>query len=47
MENIENLESVKSIAGTNFKKGLTVNTKGFYDKGFLQNFAELYNFSAS
>ena len=38
MENIENLEIVKIVADTNFKKGLMINTKDFYDKDFLQTF---------
>ena len=36
MENIENLESVKSIAETNFKMCLIINYQGFHDKAILQ-----------
>ena len=47
LENIENLESVKSIAETNFKLRLVVNTQGFHHKEFLYLFTELYSLSAS
>ena len=35
MENIDNLESVKSIAQTHFKMSLIINAQGFYDEGVL------------
>ena len=38
MENIENLECVKSIAETNFKTCLIINTQGFHHKEFSQIF---------
>ena len=44
MGNIENLESVKSIAKTNFKMYLIRNTHGFNDKEFLQIFYRFLQF---
>ena len=36
MENIDNLESVKSISKTNFKICFIINAKSFHDKEYLQ-----------
>ena len=44
MENIENLESVKSFAETNFKICLIINTQGFHDKEYLQIFYKSLQF---
>ena len=45
MENMENLESVNSVAETNFKICLMINTQSFRDKEFLQIFYKSLQFA--
>ena len=44
MENIENLESVKRIAETNFKIFWIINAKSFHNKEYLQIFYKSLQF---
>ena len=44
MENIENLESIKSITEINFKMCLIISTQGFLDGELLQYLANLFQF---
>ena len=47
MENIENPESVKSIAETNFQICVILNSQGFHDNEILQILYRYLQLSAS